>query len=88
MKGAGWEATGCLDVQQAKKAGDIVSEVGLTFDPLNEKKLISPGHLGNHTQFTLTLIEHRTVSAHRPQNKGLMTVRFDLIKEWKVHVVT
>ncbi|XP_067100527.1 nebulin-related-anchoring protein [Osmerus mordax] len=26
MKGAGWEATGCLDVQQAKKAGDIVSE--------------------------------------------------------------
>ena len=49
MKGAGWEASGCLDVQQAKKAGDIVSEVGLTFDPLNEKTLTSLGHLGDHT---------------------------------------
>lgn len=28
MKGVGWEADGCLDVEQAKKAGDLVSEVG------------------------------------------------------------
>lgn len=27
MKGVGWEASKSLDVQQAKKAGDLVSEV-------------------------------------------------------------
>lgn len=31
MKGVGWEASKSLDVQQAKKAGDLVSEV--TFYP-------------------------------------------------------
>lgn len=27
MKGVGWETTGSLDVQQARKATDLVSEV-------------------------------------------------------------
>lgn len=31
MKGVGWEASKSLDVQQAKKAGALVSEV--TYDP-------------------------------------------------------
>lgn len=31
MKGVGWEASKSLDVQQAKKAGELVSEV--TYDP-------------------------------------------------------
>lgn len=28
MKGVGWEASQSLDVKQAKKAGELVSEVG------------------------------------------------------------
>lgn len=28
MKGVGWEASQSLDVRQAKKAGELVSEVG------------------------------------------------------------
>lgn len=28
MKGVGWEVSQSLDVQQAKKAGELVSEVG------------------------------------------------------------
>lgn len=31
MKGVGWEASKSLDVQQAKKAGELVSEV--TYEP-------------------------------------------------------
>ena len=31
MKGVGWEASKSLDIQQAKKAGELVSEV--TYDP-------------------------------------------------------
>lgn len=31
MKGVGWEASKSLDIQQAKKAGALVSEV--TYDP-------------------------------------------------------
>lgn len=31
MKGVGWEASKSLDVQQAKKAGELVSEVA--YDP-------------------------------------------------------
>lgn len=27
MKGVGWEAEGCLDVKQAKKAGELLSDV-------------------------------------------------------------
>lgn len=35
MKGVGWEAEGCLDISQAKKAGELLSEV--RFERLREK---------------------------------------------------
>lgn len=38
MKGVGWEASQSLDVQQAKKAGELVSEVGT-----NRMLTIHPG---------------------------------------------
>lgn len=29
MKGVGWETEGCMDVTQAKKAGDLLSDVSI-----------------------------------------------------------
>lgn len=42
MKGVGWEASKSLDVQQAKKAGELISEV--TLDPMTHNAAAgSPG---------------------------------------------
>lgn len=38
MKGVGWEASVSLDAQQAKKAGELVSEV--TCDPVAQNALL------------------------------------------------
>lgn len=31
MKGVGWETEGCLNITQAKKAGELLSDVSLTY---------------------------------------------------------
>lgn len=38
MKGVGWEASKSLDVQQAKKAGELVSEV--SSNPVTQNALL------------------------------------------------
>lgn len=39
MKGVGWEASKSLDVQQAKKAGELISEV--RSDPETQNALLT-----------------------------------------------
>lgn len=43
MKGVGWEASKSLDVQQAKKAGELVSEVA--YDPECIAEISRPKYL-------------------------------------------
>lgn len=41
MKGVGWETTGSLDIQQARKATDLASEVQIDLDMTNHTHLRS-----------------------------------------------
>lgn len=63
MKGVGWEVSKSLDVQQAKKAGELISEVG-SKSPKTQRCRPATGEMDHSSMLVLNEGKNVTAVAH------------------------